>query len=155
VRAVRGGDPVAHHGHQRAGTDAEAHRVLVAGVPLAPVGHPGHHPEVQLPVVVAGGAALPAGVAEALRVEAGTAAVGAGHRRFGRGQPVAVRARTGRRRDRDGRLGQLVTAGLAEPVPVDGRRATGRAFEWRHQTTVRGRTALAWSTSAYLASWSG
>src|SRR6185503_1984045 len=131
-----GGDPVAHDRGDPALVDvAERHRVLVAGPAAAAVADPGDRGQHELhpvPPDRLGPAAL---LAEAVLVDVLAAARALrGHR--------AVRPADRRRAHQ-----QVAAALLAEPVVGGDGRVALRAV--RHgYTSVRGRTALARSTSA-------
>src|SRR6185369_15440702 len=100
-----------------------------------------------------GGASLPAALAVPLGPEGGAAAAGALGRWMGRREVLHLFARVRYHRGRG--PGEVLPARLAEVVGRRDRGTAGRALVGGHHTTVCGRTALAWSTSAYRALGSG
>ena len=129
VRPGRGGHAIADHGDRdrarRGFGRGERHRVLVAGMPQAAVGHAGQPSEVEFDMVAAGGNLAAARFAAAVRAD-----------RARRGRGVhrahwALRHVPGRARFDFGQVGvgrgQPGPAGLAETVRGADRLAAGRA----------------------------
>jgi len=165
LRVRRGGNPVADHGDRdravRGLGGGQGHGVLVARMPQAAVGDPGQQLQVELHVVTAG-----------RHLAAARFAIALGADRAGRGRLIerahrALRGVPGRAGAADGR-GELGPARLAEAVRDADRPATAGAGDFRvaivhqaiiqgigHHVSVRGRIALAMSTSSIRRSSSG
>ena len=158
VRAWRGRHPVADHGDRhRAGRGfrrRQGHGVLVTRMPQAAVGDPGQQLEVELDVVAAGRHLAAARLAVALGADR------AGPGRLVEGAHRALRGVLGGAGAADGR-GELGPARLAEAVRGAGWPAAGGAGDsciaivhqaiiqvTGHHVSVRGRIALAMSTSS-------
>ena len=128
IRAPGAGDPVAHHRHRGGAVGQlrgrERHRVLVAVMPQAAIGHAGQQPEIDFGVITAGRQLAAARLAVAIRGDLRRLAERA---RGGRGGILAA----------DHRRGQFRPARLAEIVLRADRPAAGRARDVHGRHRVR------------------